>query len=334
MRYRVIICGLSLLALGIITTLYSLIQFPSTSTEKYLISQSKTYYDHDKFAVLSNSSEFRIIKSERYYEMLPIPTVLNISFQAQPCDIDLHIEYKDAFYVWCHVDYHVWVKMLKIAEPWIPKQSFFNVSSLDITLNSSVQEIWQLRFANNDLQTDKIVDLSVTLQWTEVTYRDVTTHSTLLPSQFAYIGFPALLAGAVFLSRRPASLKVIFTREHAGELVEDLQHCTGAKEIIITLLLTSMFLFSSFIAHVRFTYTPVTVSTYTLDIPITYYGFPFEIIGILNPLTRAQDAHVNAYTQIEGAGRLQVLGKGLVLDVLIYLILAFTIVYLFRKFRG
>ena len=329
----VVIFGFPLLAVGIILASCSLFHFPFLSTEEYSIPYSQTFYDHYEFNISPNSSEVILVEGEEAYELLKVYTDLNIHFEVQPSNIDLQIEYTAANYAWAHVGPHTWVRVLHFCWEWSTVESYCNISSLNITFPSRIQEVHRLRFKNNDLQTNKSVELSAVAKWTENSYRDVTVYSSLLPFEFAYIGVPALLIGATILIRGITTGQVTFTREHARKLLEDIEYHIQMREIVLSLLLTCILLFLSFIGHTRFSAIPITVSTFTMDIPIMYFGFPFEMIGSLTPLTRRQTAHILAYTQVERGSRLQILGKGLFLNVVIYFTLAFFIVYLYKKFR-
>jgi hypothetical protein len=62
---------------------------------------------------------------------------------------------------------------------------------------------------------------------------------------------------------------------------------------------------------------------------VSYYGYPYEMIRILNPM-----GGETAYGALfAGAGLVQLLWSGLVLDFALYFLLAFFIVYLSKKLR-
>jgi len=115
-------------------------------------------------------------------------------------------------------------------------------------------------------------------------------------------------------------------------VIEEIKDYMGTKEIIISLLTASLFLFLSFFALTRTELVPITTIVQTMDVPIAYYGFPFEMLAILTPVTSPQAYQVNRYTMDEGNPRFQIFWVGLVLDFIIYFVLTFFMVYLFERF--
>lgn len=119
--------------------------------------------------------------------------------------------------------------------------------------------------------------------------------------------------------------------------MEESERYIQGMEILLSLLLTGVFLFLSFVGHTRLALIPIKVRWFTVestvDVLIAYYGFPFEMIGILTPVTPQQEAQV-ARAQAQGGFRFQVLWDGLVLNFVIYFMLALVIVYLLKRFTS
>jgi len=115
---------------------------------------------------------------------------------------------------------------------------------------------------------------------------------------------------------------------------EEIQDYMGMKETVISFLMASLFLFLSFCAHTRAELEPITTSLQTMDVPNAYYGFPFEMLSILSPVTVPQENQVDMYVMEEGNLRFQILWHGLVLNFVMYFVLAFLVVYLFESARA
>jgi predicted small integral membrane protein len=113
-------------------------------------------------------------------------------------------------------------------------------------------------------------------------------------------------------------------------IFRDIEENFQEKELVTALVLTGAFLFLAFLGHTRFT-TIALVDEHgvTWTIHVSYYGYPYEMIRILNPIGGEQ-----AYGALfAGAGLIQLLWSGLVLDFALYFLLAFAIVYLVKKLR-
>jgi hypothetical protein len=113
-------------------------------------------------------------------------------------------------------------------------------------------------------------------------------------------------------------------------IFEDIENYMQFRELVLSFLLTVIFLFLSFVGHTRLSTTEITVGEITHTIHISYYGFPSEMIGILNPITEME----NYWVYQSEAGVIRIIWSGLFLNVVLYFLLAFTLVYLFRRLRG
>lgn len=102
----------------------------------------------------------------------------------------------------------------------------------------------------------------------------------------------------------------------------------GIKELILSFFMSVLLILLSFGIQVRVSTVEIMDKFGTShEILILYYGFPFETMGILNPISELQE-----YAIIDH-GRLRMLWAGLFLDFALYFLLAFVIVYLFRRLR-
>lgn len=116
-------------------------------------------------------------------------------------------------------------------------------------------------------------------------------------------------------------------------IFEKIGNYMQARELISSILLTGVFLFSSFVGHTRFSTTEITiiekqvVGPETHTIHISYYGFPFGMMGVLNPLGFMENYWVGFY---EG-GLVQIFWDGLFLNFVLYFLLALAIVYVLKR---
>lgn len=117
---------------------------------------------------------------------------------------------------------------------------------------------------------------------------------------------------------------------------EEIGNYMQERELVISFLLTGVFLFLSFVGCTKFSTTEITVVVYqdvgpeTHTVHISYYGFPFEMVGMLNPLTTMERYYLSKFE----AGLLQIFWGGIVLNFVLYFLLVFTLVYLFRRWRS
>jgi hypothetical protein len=115
-------------------------------------------------------------------------------------------------------------------------------------------------------------------------------------------------------------------------IFEDVESYMQARELLISFLLTGVFLFLSFVGRTRFSTIEVVDKWGELHmIHVSYYGFPFEMIAMLNPIGMME----NYWANLGDLGSLaRILWGGLFLNFVLYFLLAFVLVYLFRWLRG
>jgi hypothetical protein len=114
-------------------------------------------------------------------------------------------------------------------------------------------------------------------------------------------------------------------------IFKDVENQMEAREFILTLLLAGLFLFLSFVGYTRFSMTEITDKWgVPHKIHISYYGFPFEMIGVLNPIGTMENYYIN----VSGISLVRVLWDGLFLNFFLFFLLAFGIVYSVTRLRG
>lgn len=118
---------------------------------------------------------------------------------------------------------------------------------------------------------------------------------------------------------------------------EEIGNYMQAKELIISFLLTGVFLFLSFVGYTNLSTAEITVIEYqgtiwerppeTHAIHMSCYGFPFGMVGVFNPLGSLENYWMGFYD----GGLMQILWVGLFLDFVLYFLLAFAIVYVLKR---
>lgn len=118
---------------------------------------------------------------------------------------------------------------------------------------------------------------------------------------------------------------------------EEIGNYMQAKELIISFLLTGVFLFLSFVGYTNLSTAEITVIEYqgtiwerppeTHMIHMSCYGFPFGMVGVFNPLGPIENYWMGFYD----GGLMQILWVGLFLDFVLYFLLAFAIVYVLKR---
>jgi hypothetical protein len=114
-------------------------------------------------------------------------------------------------------------------------------------------------------------------------------------------------------------------------ILRDIEENFQTRELVLCFLLTGLFLFLSFIAYTNLSTVTITIKSRGSNaVHISYYGFPFEMIGILTPIGTVESSWLLA----SGEGAIRILWGGLVLNFILYFLLAFVIVYLWKRLRS
>ena len=112
-----------------------------------------------------------------------------------------------------------------------------------------------------------------------------------------------------------------------NNVLDEIESYIQTRELIMILLLTAGFLLISFVAFTKSSIIEIAVGSDKYPIYISYYGFPFLMIGILNPMTGMDQYWIYR----AGEGLFRILWEGMLLNFVLYFLLAFTIVYLFKR---
>jgi hypothetical protein len=111
-------------------------------------------------------------------------------------------------------------------------------------------------------------------------------------------------------------------------IFRDIEENFQTRELVLCFMFTSLFLFLAIIVHTRLSTVEIAIQNRgSYPVHIAYYGFPFEMIGVLAPIGPAEVGWFNA----SGEGSLRILWGGLSLNFILYFLLAFAIVYLWKK---
>jgi hypothetical protein len=114
-----------------------------------------------------------------------------------------------------------------------------------------------------------------------------------------------------------------------NRIFEAIGEYMGEREVILSFLLTGILLVLSFVAHTRFATTQVMVEGKNYMVHASYYGYPFEMLGVLSPITEDE----SYWVYLSGEGSFRVLLSGLCINFVLCFSLAFFIVYLSRRLK-
>jgi hypothetical protein len=119
-------------------------------------------------------------------------------------------------------------------------------------------------------------------------------------------------------------------RSAMKNILRDIEENFQTRELVLCFLLTAVFLFLAYTAHTRLSTVEIAIPMRgSYAVHISYYGFPFEMIGILTPIGAGETGWVVA----SGESSLRILWGGLTLNFILYFLLAFAIVYLWKRLR-
>lgn len=114
----------------------------------------------------------------------------------------------------------------------------------------------------------------------------------------------------------------------------------GMRELVVIVMLTILFLFISYVSHVRVETIEITVRGWPSPILMSYYGYPFEMIGIQQkniPLASPQqsDGAFSSGSTFGGSYDLppQMLWSGIFENLILFSLLAFAVTYSFERLR-
>jgi hypothetical protein len=112
------------------------------------------------------------------------------------------------------------------------------------------------------------------------------------------------------------------------DIFEHIRDYMHEKELLMSLLLTAVFLFLSFIGHTKLTTVAIIDKLGESHvIHSSNYGFPFEMIAIFTPFNMDESYWINQ----AGGGTLRILWGGFLPNFVIYFLLSFVIVYVSQR---
>jgi len=116
-----------------------------------------------------------------------------------------------------------------------------------------------------------------------------------------------------------------------SRVIESIVEYMEFKEFIICFMLTIFFLLLSFILHTQLSTIELVCRwetyTETYTVHISYYGFPYKMIGILTPIGQTENFYVIASKE----ALIRILWGGLLANIALYFSLSFLITYLFKR---
>ena len=167
MNKSVVGIGVFLLIIGIVLTVLPLIYVPQTTTEAYDDPKSSVVFDQP-FDVPPSTTTHTAYLDEN--------DTINIQFEVTSGgNLDINFRLNDGSTT--YLDYT-------------------RITSLDEDFTVPISSNYNFVFDNSfSTFTSKGVDVSITKQWTEIAYRDVTEELPLLPFEVLYVGIVLTFIG-------------------------------------------------------------------------------------------------------------------------------------------
>ena len=189
MKRKFVFIGITLLAIGVVTLFFSLMQLPFQEQEPYYVPKSSVLLEDS--IVVPASGIFGGGGGEISRTLvLNAGDEINIYFRViSGGDLDVDFHFRDGVNTVFS----------------LPRASSHN-STITIANNSTYYTVWDNSFSR---LTDKQVTTKITKLWNDIAYRDVTTQHTIIPSEYTtiteYAGIVLILAGVVFIGWGVAS---------------------------------------------------------------------------------------------------------------------------------
>ena len=178
MRRKIVVIGVTLLAIGIVAIIFSLVQIPFQEQEPYDVPKSSVLLEESIVVpargILGGGGEISRTL------VLNAGDEINIYFRVTSGgDLDVDFHFRDGVNTVFS----------------LPRVSSHN-STITIANNSTYYTVWDNSFS---WLTDKQVTTKITKLWNEIAYRDITTYHTIFPSEYTtiteYAGIVLILAG-------------------------------------------------------------------------------------------------------------------------------------------
>jgi hypothetical protein len=147
-------------------------------------------------------------------------------------------------------------------------------------------------------------------------------------SQVFIVSAVSVVAVVAFLvyERRRVGAVLVSAYDEAASHVE-------LKEVLYIVLLTALFMFSSFVLHTRFAKVEIVDNGYPTPVYFMYYGFPFEMVGVGSNAALPSESASDTLPVISSSfqGGTSLLWQGFLLDLGFCVLLAFSLVYAVMK---
>jgi carboxypeptidase Q len=115
------------------------------------------------------------------------------------------------------------------------------------------------------------------------------------------------------------------------KVYSDISSTVDAKEIVYIIILTALFLFSSYALTARIVKMETIIGGVPQIVSARDFGYPFEMIRIpvqTSVTTTDLETALSQLTVVSHSSTLIILWEGLLLDIVLYFVLAFVVVYL------
>jgi hypothetical protein len=115
------------------------------------------------------------------------------------------------------------------------------------------------------------------------------------------------------------------------KVYSDISYTVDAKEIVYVIILTAFLLFSSYALTARVVRMETIIGGVPQIVSARDFGYPFEMIRIpvqTSVTTTDLETALSQLTVVSQSSTLIILWEGLLLDIVLYLVLAFVVVYL------
>lgn len=183
MRRNIVFIGVALLAIGIVAIFFSLVPLPFTTQEAYDVPQSSTLLS-ESFVAPTTGDTHRTAN-------LQGGDLIHIYFVCTSggnMDVD--------FFVMDELNYFKW----KAGESCSAQISLSRATGCERDFTVPYDETWYFVWDNSfSWITQKGVTTTITKNWNEIAYRDVTVYHTVVPSEYAsyieYLGIALVLVG-------------------------------------------------------------------------------------------------------------------------------------------
>jgi hypothetical protein len=131
-----------------------------------------------------------------------------------------------------------------------------------------------------------------------------------------------IAAVAMYFERRRVSTAL-------KKIYDNIFDYMGTRELLYIIMLTALFLFISFAAYMRIGKMEVMEQGVPTTVSISYFGYPFEMIGVAYPteLATGRSELTAIQLAVNYRGGTMILWNGLFLNIVVCFLLAFAVTY-------